>query len=118
MNFDTQKLAAIAAKLDTFESDCAITVALKITDDSCKMDDEKRALFMALYDALDAPASELFDPSVFALIENGRKTPSAAVYAEIRKLREMAMDSITRPKMKEFKAAIRARYAVPAAVGA
>ena len=43
MNFNTQKLTLIASSLDAFEVDCAITVALKITDDSCKMDDEQRA---------------------------------------------------------------------------
>ena len=111
MNFDRQKLAAIGAGLDTFGIDCAITVALKITDDSCKMDDEQRALFMALYDTLDAPESAFFDASVLALIAAGRETPSAAIFAEIKPLRQEAMDRITRPKMKAFKAMIRACYA-------
>lgn len=111
MNFDTQKLAQVAGALQPFEVDCAITVALKITDDSCKMDDEQRELFMMLYDLLPAPASVLFDETVFSLIEIGRKNPSAFVFSEIRELREMAMEKITRPKMKAFKAAIRKQYA-------
>jgi len=66
-----EDITAVAAGLDGFESDCAITVALKITDDSCKMDAQQRALFMALYDALQQPESELFDADIHALIESG-----------------------------------------------
>ncbi len=109
MNFDTQKLSQVAAALDPFEVDCAITVALKITDDSCKMDELQRALFMALYDLIPVPDTHLFDDTVFSLIDIGRKNPSSFVFSEIRQLREMAMDTITRPKMKAFKAAIRKR---------
>jgi len=104
-----EDIAAIAAGLDGFESDCAITVALKITDDSCKMDTQQRALFMALYDALKQPESELFDTDIHAVIERGRKAPSAAAYSQIKGLREMAMERIGRPDMKRFKAAIRER---------
>jgi hypothetical protein len=107
MNFNTNDLTKIAAGLDMFEIDCAITVALKITDDSCKMDEQQRALFMALYDHLPEPKTELFDETVFHLIEIGRKNPSSFIFSEIRELREMAMEEITRPKMKAFKASIR-----------
>ena len=112
MNFDTETVARIAVSLDTFDTDCAITVALKITDDTCKMDEEQRALFMALYDALPSRKTELFDDSVFDLIALGRTTPSASVYAAIKPLRQMAMDAITRPKMKSFKASIRKKMLV------
>lgn len=100
-------METIAASLDQFEIDCAITVALKITDDSCKMDEEQRAVFMALYDALPSLQSDLFDESVFGLIEIGRNNPSSFIFSEIRKLREMAMDAISQPKMKAFKAMVR-----------
>jgi hypothetical protein len=110
MNFDLEKLSAVAKELSDFERDCAITVALKITDDSCKMDEEQRALFMALYDALPEQSSDLFSPTVFSLIEIGRNDPSAFIFSEIKQLREMAMDDITRPKMKSFKAEVRKRY--------
>jgi len=110
MNFDTEKLAGIAAALDPFDVDCAITVALKITDDTCKMNDEQRALFMALYDALPDEETVLFEPAVFPLIEKGRTAPTPSVVAEIGTLREMAMEKITRPKMKAFKASIRKKY--------
>jgi hypothetical protein len=101
------QVAAVAATLDLFETDCAITVALKITDDSCKMDDEQRALFMTLYDHLPDRQTTIFDETVFHLIEIGRNNPSAFIFSEIRELREMAMEKITRPKMKAFKASIR-----------
>lgn len=102
-----ERLSAIAAALDASAIDCAITVALKITDDSCKMDETQRALFMALYDAIPNPQSTLFDETVFALIEIGRNDPGSFIFDEIRLLRETAMKAIGRPKMKAFKAMIR-----------
>lgn len=109
MNYDMNRIKAVAASLDGFERDCAITVALKITDDSCKMDDEQRVLFMALYDALPDASTAIFDETAFKLIEIGRQNPSSFVFSEIRGLREMAMERITRPKMKAFKSAVRQR---------
>lgn len=93
----------VAEGLDSFGRDCAVTVALKISDESCKMDDEKRALFMALYDALSPYESQIFDSSV----DEARKSPSAGCYAKIKKEREMAMALITQEKMKIFKASVR-----------
>jgi len=110
MNFDIDRLRAIAAALDPLETDCAVTVALKITDDSCKMGPEQRALFMALYDVLPDWSSALFADDVRELIALGRSAPSDAIAAKIKPLRETAMDKITRPTMKAFKAAIRKRY--------
>jgi len=101
------KMAVIAADLDTFNIDCAITLALKITDDSCKMDAQQRALFMELYDALDAPKSSLFDHSVHALIDIGRRDASSFIFAEIKTLREMGMKKIGKEHMKNFKAMVR-----------
>jgi hypothetical protein len=101
-------IAKVAARLDTFARDCAVTVALKISDDSCKMDEEQRAVFMALYDALEPFKSELFDESVYALIHTARNSPTATIFAQIKKEREMAMAIITQEKMKSFKASVRA----------
>ncbi|MDD2266837.1 hypothetical protein [Sulfuricurvum sp.] len=98
----------VASDLDIFARDCAVTVALKITDDSCKMDDEQRAVFMALYDALDPYESQIFDESIHTLIREARSTPTAALYAQIKKEREMAMAIITQEKMKSFKSFVRA----------
>jgi hypothetical protein len=98
----------VAAKLDTFSRDCAVTVALKITDDSCKMDEEQRSIFMALYDAIESSKSELFDESVYTLIHTTRNFPSATLFAQIKNEREMAMAIITQEKMKAFKASVRA----------
>jgi hypothetical protein len=98
----------VAARLDTFSRDCAVTVALKISDDSCKMDEEQRSVFMALYDALESFESELFDESVYTLIHTARHSPTATVFAQIKKEREMAMAIITQEKMKAFKASVRA----------
>ncbi|MFY9141986.1 hypothetical protein [Sulfuricurvum sp.] len=99
--------AKVAADLDPFGLDCAVTVALKITDDSCKMDDEQRAVFMSLYDARPSYTSAIFDNSVHDLILETRKSPSASLYARIKKEREAAMAIITQEKMKAFKAAVR-----------
>jgi hypothetical protein len=101
------KMAVIAADLDAFNIDCAITIALKITDDTCKMDATQRALFMQLYDALRAPQSTLFDHSVHSLIEIGRNDPSSFVFGEIKTLREMGMRKIGKHHMKSFKAMVR-----------
>jgi hypothetical protein len=114
MSYDLTRLPVVAANLDSFERDCAITVALKITDDSCKMDGYEKSVFMALYDALPEQTSLFFDPSVFAAIAQGRSEPSAQVFARIKNLREEAMASISRPKMKAFKATVRTRLSAEA----
>lgn len=100
-------IAKVASDLDPFACDCAVTVALKITDDSCKMDEEQRALFMALYDHLLPYKSTLFDDDIHILIRQTRANPTATLYAQIKKEREMAMAIITQEKMKIFKASVR-----------
>lgn len=97
----------VAAALDPFAVDCAITVALKITDDTCKMNETQRALFMQLYDALEGATSELFDADVHELIAAGRTVPTQEILSKIGELRTMAMERISRPKMKAFKAMVR-----------
>lgn len=107
--YDLERLPTIAKNLDAFERECCITVALKIADDSCKMDEYEKSVFMALYDSLETKESDFFSSDVFDTIQRARETPSAKVYAQIKQLREAAMDMITRPKMKAFKASIRER---------
>ena len=102
--YNLEKIPSVVANFDAFERDCCITVALKITDDSCKMDAYEKSIFMMFYDNLPSKESEFFSEDVFEIIALGRTSPSAKVYAEIKKLREAAMDMITRPKMKNFKA--------------
>lgn len=97
----------VAASLDVFGRDCAVTVALKITDDSCKMDEEQRVLFMSLYDALPLYSSQIFDDEIHTLIRETRITPRASLYERIKNEREMAMAIITQEKMKIFKASVR-----------
>ncbi len=97
----------VATKLDTFGRDCAITVALKISDDSCKMDEEQRAVFISLYDALPVYDSAIFGDGIHDLILETRNTPNASLYARIKKEREMAMDIITQERMKAFKSSVR-----------
>ncbi|MDD2829931.1 MAG: hypothetical protein PHW18_10190 [Sulfuricurvum sp.] len=99
--------ASIAEKLDTFARDCAVTVALKISDDSCKMDEDGRGLFMALYDALPSYQSELFDESIHTLIHDARIKPTAQLFAQIKKERERSMAIITQDRMKAFKSSVR-----------
>lgn len=105
--YDEAKIADAARSLTAFERDCCITVALKISDDSCKMDAYEKSIFMAFYDNLPSKESDFFQESVFQTITEARTAPTAKVYAEVKKLRESAMDMITRPKMKAFKAAMR-----------
>ncbi len=109
MGYALETMPYVAECLDSFERDCAITVALKITDDSCKMDDYEKRVFMLLYDALNIQETDFFENDVFNIIQKGRTEPSAYIFSEIKKRRESAMDFITRPKMKAFKATIRKR---------
>jgi NADPH-dependent ferric siderophore reductase len=109
--YDETKIPQVANTLDTFERDCAVTVALKITDDTCKMDDYEKSIFMMLYDAIDDKKSTYFDKNVFDIIQEGRKTPSAQIYATIKILRQNAMEMITQPRMKAFKAGVRKKIA-------
>lgn len=105
--YNLQLLSYVAANLNHFEQDCAITVALKIIDDTCKMDEYEKSLFLAIYDALPKQTSEFFEESVFDIIKDARSQPTAQIYSKIKPLRESAMDFITRSKMKAFKASVR-----------
>lgn len=105
--YDLERMPQIAQSMDSFTKDCAITVALKIADDSCKMDEYEKRIFMLLYDMIEEKSSSFFDASVFDVIKAARERPDAKIYATIKPLRESAMDMITRPKMKAFKAEIR-----------
>ena len=112
--YDLERLPAIAKNFDAFERDCCITVALKIADDSCKMDEYEKSVFMALYDSLEIKKSDFFSSDVFDTIALARETQSAKLYAEIKQLREAAMDMISRPKMKAFKGSVRQLMSVNA----
>jgi hypothetical protein len=109
MSYDLNRIPEVAASLGDFERECAITLALKITDDSCKMDDYERSVFMKVYDALPERRSDFFDPSVFGIIHEGRNRPSAQIFARIKPLRQAGMEYVTRPKMKAFKALVRTK---------
>ena len=105
--YDFSLLPKVAQELDLFHKDCAVTVALKIADDSCKMDEYERSVFMNVYNALPRYAPGLYDNSVFEVIERAQREPDAKTFARIKALREYAMEVITRPKMKAFKAYVR-----------
>lgn len=105
--YHMERIPQIASSLDEMQNECLITLALKITDDTCKMDDYERSVFMALYDALPSYQSTFFDPEVFDLITTGRNLPTAQIFAAIKPLRQAGMDHVTRPNMKAFKAAVR-----------
>jgi len=107
--YNLANMSSIAAALNSFERDCTITIALKISDNSCKMDDYEKSVFISLYDSLATKETDFFESSVHDIIYLGRNNPSAQTYKQIKKLRESAMDMITRPKMKAFKASIRER---------
>jgi hypothetical protein len=105
--YHLDRLDEIAASLDEMQNECMITLALKITDDTCKMDDYEQSVFMSLYDALPSYESTFFEDDVFEIIREGRASPTAQVYAAIKPLRQAGMDYITRPNMKAFKAYVR-----------
>jgi hypothetical protein len=109
MCYNLGRIPTIAASLDAMQRECAVTLALKIVDDTCKMDDYERSVFMKLYDALPEYASTFFDDTVFQMIAEGRLQPSARIYAAIKPLREAGMDNVGRPNMKAFKAEVRRR---------
>lgn len=103
---------SIAEKLDTFHRDCAVTVALKISDDSCKMDEDARALFMALYDALPPYTSAIFDDDIHTLIANAHEGLDSRLKQAIKSERERAMEIITQDRMKAFKASVRSSLVI------
>jgi hypothetical protein len=105
--YHLDRIPDIAASLDEMQNECMITLALKITDDTCKMDDYERSVFMEVYDALPSYKSNFFDEDVFDLISTGRSTHTAQIFAAIKPLRQAGMEYITRPNMKAFKAAVR-----------
>ncbi len=105
--YNTAKIADAVKSFTPFERDCCITVALKISDDSCKMDEYEKSIFMEFYDQLPFQESKFFHSDVYKLITQARTSPNVHIYAEVKKLREDAMDMITRPKMKAFKALAR-----------
>lgn len=105
--YDLKRIPEIAASLDEMQNECLITLALKITDDTCKMDAYERSVFMTLYDALPDYQSTFFDSSVFDLISMGRSEPTAQIFSTIKPIREAGMKYITRSRMKAFKAAVR-----------
>lgn len=107
--YDLKRIPEIAGSLDEVQNEAMIILALKITDDTCKMDAYERSVFMTLYDALTEHKSHFFDDDVFEVIRQGREKPSAKIFAAIKPLRESGMDYLTRPKMKAFKASIRKR---------
>ena len=71
------------------------------------MDDFEKTIFMMLYDAIENKQSDYFDEDIFELIAQGREAPTAQIYAKIKVLRQDAMEMITQPNMKAFKAEIR-----------
>jgi len=107
--YDLARIPQIAASLDAMQHECLVTLALKITDDTCKMDTYERDVFMTLYDALPSYESRFFDSEVFELIKKGRAKPSAQIFAAIKPIRQSGMDYITRPRMKAFKVMVRAK---------
>ena len=109
MVYQIDKLFDLAKRLDPFERTCAITVALKITDESCKMDEYEKSIFMTLYENLENPLSDFFDEEIHELIENVRLLPSDELFSRIDEEKQKAMEYITRPRMKAFKASVRAR---------
>jgi hypothetical protein len=109
MVYQIDKLFEVAKLLDPFERTCAITVALKIMDQSCKMDEYEKSIFMTLYENLEDPLSDFFDEEIHELIKKVELFPSTELFSRIDEEKQKAMEYITRPRMKAFKASVRAR---------
>ena len=62
-----------------------------------------------LYESLENKQSNFFDEGVNDLIRQAKYFHSEETFEKIGQLREAAMEYISRPKMKAFKASIRAR---------
>lgn len=107
--YNTAKIPEVANTLSPFERDCCITVALKIVDGTCKMDGYEKSIFMLLYESLQIKQSEFFEESVFDLIDEAKEYSSSKLLSRIKEHREAAMEYITRPRMKSFKANVRER---------
>jgi len=108
--YDFNKIVFLATELNSFEKDCLITVALKIVDKTCKMDEKEKQLFITLYDALQknkTDFTDFFDLNIFTLINETRVNPSLKNFGYIKTFREDAMSYITKEKMKAFKANVR-----------
>lgn len=102
-------LQKVADSLTQFDKDCAITVALKVTDKTCKMSEEQKALFFKLYLELGACSSEIFDAAmIHELIAKAQDNLDEYI-DDVGDERERAMEIIGRPKMKAFKAMVRER---------
>ncbi|UFH58437.1 hypothetical protein [Sulfurovum mangrovi] len=109
MVYQIDKLFEVAKLLDPFERTCAITVALKIVDQSCKMDEYEKSIFMMLYENLENPLSDFFDEEIHELIKKVELFPSDELFSRIDEEKQKAMAYITRPRMKAFKASVRER---------
>lgn len=105
--YDLTRIPQIAESLDEMQNECLITLAMKISDDTCKMDEYEQSVFMRLYDALPGHQSKFFESNAFELISRARNEPTAQIFAQIKPLREAGMAYITRPRMKTFKAVVR-----------
>ena len=105
--YDFDLLEGVATELDELQKFSAVTVALKIADDSCKMDDYERSLFVSLYSFLTSYQSDSFDNDPHLLIVQAEEDPTPSVLEKIKEEREKAMKIITRQKMKAFKAFVR-----------
>ncbi len=107
MNYDLSRIGSVAKNLDPMQNECMITLALKIVDDSCKMDDYERGVFMQVYDAMPHYHSDFFEPDIFDLITETRHSPTAMLFAKIKPFRQAGMEYVSRPAMKSFKAYVR-----------
>lgn len=107
VSYKISRMPKIAQELNSFFFDCAITVALKISDESCKMNAYEKYVFMLLYESLPNKKSDFFDDDIFDLITKAQILKSPELIEEIKKHREAAMEMITRPRMKVFKAYVR-----------
>ncbi len=97
----------VERELSVADVDCTVAVALKIIDKKCQMDEDSKALFMQLYDAIEGKQSKLFDQNIFLLISQAREKPCLEVLDIIHQKRLYVMDQLNKSVMKAYKRKVR-----------
>lgn len=94
-------------EFDEIELQYATILALKILDDSCKMDYDNYNLFMSVYDGICDNKNANFDTKIHQLIALSRGddpiVPKPEYKEAIHNLRVAMMENMHKPYMKAFK---------------
>ncbi len=97
-------------KFDDVQVQYATILALKILDDSCKMDYDNYNLFMSVYDGINDQVPTPFNKKVHEIIELCRCDdpiiPKKEYKEIIHNLRVVMMKDMDKPTMKAYKQSV------------